>query len=68
MSSENRPHLTHTGCMPTPHSQPAPGPVERDCICLLRTPDEPHIAQCNSKFRAKFFRAWRRERAGFYGS
>jgi hypothetical protein len=54
--------------MPTPHSQPAPGPVERDCICLLRTPDEPHIAQCNSKFRAKFFRAWRRERAGFYGS
>jgi hypothetical protein len=54
--------------MPTPHNQPAPGPVERDCICLQRAPGEPHIAQCDSRFRAKFFQAWRFQRALFYGS
>lgn len=44
------------------------GPVQRDCICLARTPDGPHIAECNAKFRAKFFGAWRAERFLFYGS
>jgi hypothetical protein len=44
------------------------GPVQRDCICLTRAPDEPHIAQCNARFRAKFFGAWRAERFLFYGS
>jgi hypothetical protein len=44
------------------------GPVQRDCICLMRAPDGPHIAQCNAKFRAKFFGAWRAERFLFYGS
>ena len=54
--------------MPSTHDQPAPRPVERDCICLMRAPDEPHIAQCDSKFHASFFRAWRHRRALFYGS
>ncbi|MEA2156962.1 MAG: hypothetical protein QOE11_3102 [Solirubrobacteraceae bacterium] len=44
------------------------GPVQRDCVCLMRTPEGPHIAQCNAKFRAKFFGAWRAERFLFYGS
>jgi hypothetical protein len=43
------------------------GPVERDCICLQRTGDGPHIAECNQRFRAKFFGAWRAERLLFYG-
>jgi hypothetical protein len=50
------------------HHQHAPGPVQRECICLMRAPGEPHIAQCNKKFRAKFFSAWRAERFLFYGS
>ena len=50
------------------HDEPPPGPVERDCICLQRDPGAPHIAECNSRFRAKFFSAWRRQRALFYGS
>lgn len=54
--------------MATPHSQPAPGPVERDCICPQRAPGEPHLAQCNSTFREKFFGVWRHQRAQFYGS
>jgi hypothetical protein len=41
-------------------------PVERDCICLERGDDEPHIAACNLRFRAKFFAAWRGVRAEFY--
>jgi hypothetical protein len=44
------------------------GPVQRDCICLTREPGAPHIAQCNQRFRAKFFSAWRRQRSLFYGS
>jgi hypothetical protein len=44
------------------------GPVARDCICLMREPGAPHIADCNRRFRAKFFSAWRRERRRFYGS
>jgi|GEM_PF-3287195 len=44
------------------------GPVRRDCICLMRTPEGPHIAQCNQRQRAKFFGAWRAERLLFYGS
>jgi hypothetical protein len=44
------------------------GPVERDCICLTRAPGAPHIAQCNQRFRAKFFSAWRRQRSLFYAS
>lgn len=43
------------------------GPVQRDCICLQRVADGPHIAQCNQRFRAKFFGAWRAERLLFYG-
>ena len=43
------------------------GPVQRDCICLTRKPDGPHIAQCNAQFRAKFFSSWRAERFLFYG-
>lgn len=43
------------------------GPVRRDCICLTREPDTPHIAECNKRFRAKFFGAWRAERFLFYG-
>ena len=43
------------------------GPVQRDCICLTRTPDGPHIADCNARFKAKFFGAWRAERFLFYG-
>jgi hypothetical protein len=43
------------------------GPVERDCICLQRTADGPHIADCNQRFKAKFFGAWRAERLLFYG-
>ena len=54
--------------MSAPHDHSAPGPVTRDCICLLRAPGEPHIAQCNQRFRLKFFQAWRRERVRFYGS
>lgn len=41
-------------------------PVERDCICLERKLDGPHIAQCNAKFRAKFFTSWRGVRTDFY--
>jgi len=44
------------------------GPVQRDCICLQRACDGPHIAECNQRFRAKFFGAWRAERFLFYGS
>ena len=40
-------------------------PVERDCICLLRGPDGPHIAACESRFRAKFFGSWRALRSDF---
>jgi hypothetical protein len=54
--------------MATPPNQPVPGPVQRDCICLQRAAGEPHIAQCNRTFRAKFFRAWRHQRELFYGS
>jgi hypothetical protein len=43
------------------------GPVQRDCICLMRAPDGPHIADCNARFKAKFFGAWRAERFLFYG-
>jgi hypothetical protein len=43
------------------------GPVERDCICLQRTADGPHIAECDQRFKAKFFGAWRAERFLFYG-
>lgn len=43
-------------------------PVERDCICGLREPGQPHVAECNKRFRAKFFGAWRAERFLFYGS
>jgi hypothetical protein len=41
-------------------------PVERDCICLERKLDGPHIAQCNAKFRAKFFTSWLGVRNDFY--
>jgi len=41
-------------------------PVERDCICLERTLDGPHIAQCNAQFRAKFFTSWSTVRNDFY--
>jgi hypothetical protein len=41
-------------------------PVERDCICLERTSDAPHIAACDSAFRAKFFGAWARVREDFH--
>jgi hypothetical protein len=44
------------------------GPVQRDCICLQRGPDGPHIADCNRRFRAKFLGAWRAERFLFYGA
>ena len=43
-------------------------PVQRDCICLLRGSGSPHIAQCDQRFRAKFFGAWRSERSRFYAS
>ncbi len=42
-------------------------PVERDCICLQRGIEGPHIAQCDNNFRAKFFGAWGAERLLFYG-
>ncbi len=42
-------------------------PVQRDCICLMRGEGEPHIAQCDARFRAKFFSFWRAERFLFYG-
>jgi hypothetical protein len=54
--------------MPEASSDAGLGPVERDCICLTRGPGAPHIAECNKRFRAKFFRAWRHERFLFYGS
>ena len=41
-------------------------PVERDCICLERRDGEPHIADCNLRFRSKFFAAWRGIRDEFY--
>jgi hypothetical protein len=41
-------------------------PVERDCICLERRDDEPHIAACNLQFRSKFFAVWRGVREQFY--
>lgn len=53
--------------MPASSSDPGLRPVERDCICLTRAPGAPHIAQCNQRFRAKFFSAWRRQRTLFYG-
>ncbi len=40
-------------------------PVERDCICLERKSDGPHIAACNHAFREKFFGTWRGVRAAF---
>ena len=40
-------------------------PVERDCICLLRGPEGPHIAACESRYRAKFFASWRGIRSDF---
>ena len=43
------------------------GPVERDCSCLTRIPDGPHIAECNARYKAKFVGAWRAERFLFYG-
>jgi hypothetical protein len=43
-------------------------PVERDCICLDRRPDEPHTPDCNLRFRSKFFAAWRGIRDEFYRS
>ncbi|MDX6690989.1 MAG: hypothetical protein QOG15_2446 [Solirubrobacteraceae bacterium] len=42
-------------------------PIERDCLCLLRGPGGAHIAQCDERFRAKFFGAWGAERFLFYG-
>jgi hypothetical protein len=60
--------LTDKRPVSDPSDSPFIGPVQRDCICLTRTPDGPHIAQCNAKFRAKFFGAWRAERFLFYGS
>jgi hypothetical protein len=41
-------------------------PVERDCVCLQRDPAKPHIAACDSAFRAKFFGAWRGVREDFH--
>lgn len=41
-------------------------PVERDCICLERKPDGPHIAACNAAFRVKFLGTWSGVRQGFY--
>ncbi len=49
-----------------PHHAISVQPVERDCICLERRGDQPHIAACNSRFRAKFFAAWLGVRAEFY--
>lgn len=40
-------------------------PVERDCICLQRPTDGSHIADCNQRFRAKFFGAVQGVRAAF---
>jgi hypothetical protein len=54
--------------MPASNNDPGLGPVRRDCICLMRDAGGPHIAECNQRFRAKFFSAWRRERFLFYGS
>jgi hypothetical protein len=54
--------------MSASHNEPAPGPVERDCICLMRAAEAPHIAECNQRFRAKFFRAWRHQRFLFYSA
>lgn len=60
--------LTGNRPVSDPSNSPAQlGPVQRDCICLLRTPDEPHIADCNARYKAKFFGAWRAERLLFYG-
>jgi hypothetical protein len=42
-------------------------PIERDCVCLMRGPSGAHIAQCDEKYRAKFFGAWGAERLLFYG-
>lgn len=50
------------------HHHPTISPVERDCICLMRGPSGPHIAQCDSRYRAKFFGAWGAERFLFYGA
>jgi hypothetical protein len=49
------------------HHHDTLSPVERDCICLMRGPSGPHIAQCDATFRAKFFGAWGAERFLFYG-
>lgn len=43
-------------------------PVERDCICLERKPDGPHIAACNVAFRVKFFGTWLAVREDFYAA
>jgi len=53
--------------MPASRDDTGTGAVERDCVCLMRATGQPHIAECNQKFRAKFFRMWRRRRAVFYG-
>lgn len=47
------------------HGHFQPRPVERDCICLERKLDGPHIAACNRAFREKFFGTWRSVRAAF---
>lgn len=49
------------------HHHPTIGPIERDCMCLLRLADGAHIAQCDAAYRAKFFGAWGAERFLFYG-
>ena len=41
-------------------------PVERDCMCLERKQDGPHIAACNARYRAKFFASWLGVRKDFY--
>jgi hypothetical protein len=54
--------------MPAHDDETGIGPVQRDCICLVRAPDAPHIADCNRRFRAKFFGLWRHHRQLFYES
>lgn len=50
-----------------PNGSPFLGPVQRNCRCLMRAPDGPHIAECNRRYREKFFSSWRAERFLFYG-
>jgi len=60
--------LTDQPPVSEPGNSPLLGPVQRDCVCLTRAPDGAHIAECNARFRAKFFGAWRAERFLFYGA